>query len=67
MGDALACCAQAEGQTGFTVNDREGEMMEPTDAEDDLLDMAFGLEATSRYLTHPYLTPWDDWEHNSCS
>ena len=40
--------AQAEGQTGFTVNDREGEMMEPTDAEDDLLDMAFGLEATSR-------------------
>ena len=41
---------QAEGQTGFTVNDREGEMMEPTDAEDDLLDMAFGLEATSRYF-----------------
>ena len=31
------------------MNDREGDMMEPTDAEDDLLDMAFGLEATSRY------------------
>ena len=44
---------QAEGQTGFTVNDREGEMMEPTDAEDDLLDMAFGLEATSRYFNEP--------------
>lgn len=38
----------AEGQTGFTVNDREGEMMDPTDNEDDLLDSAFGLEATSR-------------------
>jgi hypothetical protein len=51
---ALVCCSslrvvpQAEGQTGFTVNDREGEPMEPTDSEDDLLDMAFGLEATSR-------------------
>ena len=35
------------------MNDREGEMMEPTDAEDDLLDMAFGLEATSRYFNEP--------------
>ena len=38
----------AEGQTGFTVNDREGESMEPLDDEEDMLDMAFGLTATSR-------------------
>ena len=48
MPNSVLCLLQAEGQTGFTVNDREGEMMEPTDAEDDLLDMAFGLEAASR-------------------
>jgi ferredoxin len=43
----------AEGQMGFTENERVGETMEPTDEEDDLLDIAFDLQPTSRlgYIT----------------
>ena len=38
----------AEGQCGFVENELAGEMMEPSDREDDLLDIAFDLQPTSR-------------------
>ena len=49
--------SMAEGQMGFTQNDRVGETMEPTDDEEDLLDIAFQLTATSRLGCQIILTP----------
>eukprot|EP01050_Picozoa_sp_SAG11_P021991 SAG11_NODE_4040_length_2092_cov_2.909684_1_plen_70_part_00 len=41
---------------GFTENDRVGEMMEPLDEEEDLLDIAFDLQVTSRLACQIILT-----------
>jgi hypothetical protein len=38
--------APTQGQMGFVENEREGETMEATDEEEDLLDIAFQLTAT---------------------